>query len=133
MLTASERSALEADLRNATVVDLAYLFGSQAQGRATGTSDLDLAVLTTSPDNVLRQLIDLTAQLEAVTDREVDITRLNDAPPRLLVQVLRHGQLLYAADESTRIQFETRARSKYLDMKPHLDAYDKRVREDLMA
>jgi predicted nucleotidyltransferase len=30
-----------------------------------------------------------------------------------------------------RVEFETRARSKYLDMRPHIEEYDRRVREAL--
>jgi hypothetical protein len=135
MITKAERSALQRALRDEETVTLAYLFGSHAQGRAGETSDVDVAVLTESNDNKLRQLVDLKTMLEDVVDREVDVTLIpvRGTDPRLLNQVLQHGELLYAQDEATRVDFETSARSKYLDMKPHIEEYDRRVREALTS
>lgn len=134
MLTAAERTALEEALRDDDTVVLAYLFGSHAQNRASEQSDIDVAVLTESPQNKLRQIVDLKTKLEAHLDREVDVTLVpvRGTDPRLLNQVLQHGQLLYARDEDTRIDFETSARSKYLDMKPHIDEYHRRVKKRLL-
>lgn len=133
MLKEPERTALQSALRDAETVRLAYLFGSHAQDRANADSDIDVAVLTESDDQTLRQLVDLKTMLENAIGKEVDVTLVpvRDTDPRLLNQVLQHGQLLYTKDEATRIDFETSARSKYLDMKPHIDEYDKRVREEL--
>jgi predicted nucleotidyltransferase len=135
MITKAERSALQRALRGEETVTLAYLFGSHAQGRAGETSDVDVAVLTESDDNKLRQLVDLKTMLEDVVDREVDVTLVpvRGTDPRFLNQVLQHGELLYAKDEKTRVDFETSARSKYLDMKPHIEEYDRRVREALTS
>lgn len=135
MLTTSERIALESVLRDDDTVVLAYLFGSHVQDRASERSDVDVAVLAESDENELRQLVDLKAKLEDRIDRTVDVTLVpvRSTDPRLLNQVLQHGQLLYAYDEETRIDFETSARSKYLDMKPHIDEYDRRVREALTS
>lgn len=134
MLTEDERTALQHALRDEASVVLAYLFGSHTQGRAGDRSDVDVAVLTERPDNKLRQLVDLKRILEEASGKEVDVTLVpvRDSDPRLLNQVLKHGELLYAKDESTRIDFETSARSKYLDMKPHIDEYHRRVKERLM-
>lgn len=135
MLTASDRTALQEALREEETVTHAYLFGSHAQGRASERSDVDLAVLTESEKPKLRQILHLTKGLEAAVDEQVDVTLVSvrDTDPRLLNQVLQHGDLLYAKDEATRVDFETSARSKDLDMKPHIDKYDRRVREDLTS
>lgn len=134
MLAEEERTALQTALRDAETVTLAYLFGAHAQGRATDRSDVDVAVLTESDENELRQLVDLKTRLEDATGREVDVTLVpvRGTDPRLLNQVLQHGELLYARDEKTRVDFETSARSKYLDMKPHIDEYHRRVKERLL-
>lgn len=135
MLTDSERTALQQALRAEETVTLAYLFGSHAQGRGGEQSDVDVAVLTESDEGKLRQLVDLKTKLEDATGKEVDVTLVpvRGTDPRLLNQVLQHGECLYARDEETRIDFETSARSKYLDMKPHIDEYDRRVREALTS
>lgn len=134
MLTEDERTVLRRALREEESVVLAYLFGSHAQGSAGGRSDVDIAVLTESTDNKLRQLVDLKRILEEASGKAVDVTLVpvRDTDPRLLNQVLKHGELLYAKDEPTRIDFETSARSKYLDMKPHIDEYHRRVKERLL-
>ncbi len=135
MLTDSDRTVLQTALRDAADVSLAYLFGSHAEGCADDASDVDVAVRVEGdgPDNALRYIVDLTTTLEAAIDRPVDVTLVSvrGTDPRLLRQVLRHGECLFARDEETRVDFETRGRSKYLDMKPHIDEYDRKVREDL--
>jgi len=134
MLADADRTALQNALRDDETVRLAYLFGSHAQGRADKTSDVDVAVLTESDDNELRQLVALKTTLEEVVDRTVDVTLVpvRGTGPRLLNQVLQYGDLLYTRDEKTRVDFETSARSKYLDMKPHIDQYHRRVKERLL-
>jgi len=134
MLADADRTALQNALRDDETVRLAYLFGSHAQGRASEASDVDVAVLTESDDNELRQLVALKTTLEEVVDRTVDVTLVpvRGTDPRLLNQVLQYGDLLYTRDEKTRVDFETSARSKYLDMKPHIDQYHRRVKERLL-
>lgn len=134
MLSESERIALQQALRADDTVTLAYLFGSQAQGRARDASDVDVAVRTVSNDNEIRQIIALTKTLEQAIGRPVDVTLVDvrGTSPRLLNQILQHGRLLYAQDEHTRVDFETAARSKYFDMKPHIDAYHERVKNRLL-
>ncbi len=134
MLSEPELNALRQALRADDTVILAYLFGSQAQGRSRKTSDVDVAIQTASSDNEIRQTIALTKTLEQALGRPVDVTLVDvrGTSPRLLNQILRHGQLLYADDEETRVDFETAARSKYFDMKPHIDAYHKRVKNRLL-
>lgn len=133
MLTDTERTALQTALREAEAVSLAYLFGSHAEGRAGTASDVDVAVVGVDDSNNLRRTVDLTKTLEAVVDRPVDVTLVSvrGTDPRLPRQVLQHGECLHACDDETRVEFETRARSKYLDMQAHIDEYDRRVREAL--
>jgi predicted nucleotidyltransferase len=114
MLTDSDRTDLRNALRDEDAVALAYLFGSHAEGRAGAASDVDVAVVRTEDDNALRRVVDLTKTLEAAIDRPVDVTLIavRGTDPRLLGQVLRHGECLFARAEETRVEFETRARSK---------------------
>jgi predicted nucleotidyltransferase len=134
MLSETDRSALQEALRDDAAVALAYLFGSHAQGRARASSDIDVAVLIKDRDHTIRHVAALTTALEQAVGRPVDVTpvAVRGTSPRLLNQVLQHGHLLYARDEATRVHFETAARSKYLDMKPHIDAYHKRVKDRLL-
>jgi predicted nucleotidyltransferase len=71
---------------------VAYLFGSVARGRAHKLSDVDVAVLFAPEvgleESVERQL-QLMGDLEEFTDREVQVTVLNRAPPLLAYQVIK--------------------------------------------
>ena len=87
------------------------------EARAGAASDVDVAIVRTDDDNALRRIVDLTKKLETAIDRPVHVTLIavRGTDPRLLGQVLRHGECLFARDEAIRVEFETRARSKYLD------------------
>ena len=104
-------------------VALAYLFGSAATGRMTPFSDVDIAlVLDESHTNVSNRLkFELALEAE-IAERcglsQVDVRVINNAPLVLRGQVVTDGILLYARDEETRVDFETRTRSEYFDFLP---------------
>ncbi|MBC7249766.1 MAG: DUF86 domain-containing protein [Anaerolineae bacterium] len=101
----------------------AYLFGSRATGRAREGSDVDVAVLLEEEDSMARfeRRLRLMTEVSDVCGREADVIVLNDAPPILQHQVLKHGRLLYERDRRARIEFEVRAGQIYADLKPMYD------------
>ena len=48
----------------------------------------------------------------------MDLVILNEAPPLLAYETLRHGILLYCADAQTRIEFQVRTLRAYEDTMP---------------
>ncbi len=115
----------------------AYLFGSMAQGRAAGHSDIDIAVLLSRiPDGVVcdgeilptgatdRRLA-LMAEFRRFADREVDVVILNAAPIILQNQVLRYGRRLCESDRRARGDYEVRPGRWYVDSKPMRDFFSK--------
>jgi predicted nucleotidyltransferase len=92
-------------------VRLIYLFGSQASGQATDSSDWDIAVLCQQPlDNIVRWN---TAQtLASVLDRDVDLVDLLEASTVLQMQVVSQGKLLNGDEQSVHV-FETQVYSMY--------------------
>jgi predicted nucleotidyltransferase len=76
---------------------LAFVFGSVAQGRQRGDSDLDIAV---SADHALTvaEKIDIIAALAKQTGRPVDLIDLKTVAEPLLGQILRHGRRLLGSD-----------------------------------
>lgn len=101
----------------------AYLFGSQAKGKAAADSDVDVAILL-NPDFDLHEhfmyRIERMVELEQLCRRPVDVAILNQAPLVLLNQVLRYGRLVYERDHRQRVAFEVRSRQAYYDFQPLL-------------
>lgn len=103
----------------------AYLFGSQASGKATRRSDVDVAVLLDEEFDLAADpfyRLDQAAALQASLGRAVDLVLLNQAPLLLRYQVLRYGQLIFERDHRQRVDFEVHSRMLYFDFRPILDA-----------
>lgn len=106
----------------------AYLFGSSARGTARARSDVDVAVLyTTPPPPTLEGLpLDLEGEIERRLKRPAQVVTLNTAPADLVHRVLRDGVLLLDRDPGARIRFEVRARNEFFDLQPILARYRRR-------
>ena len=75
-------------------LEVSYLFGSHAAGRATDGSDLDLAVLTNEP--MTREEVWQIAQKLAIRlGTEVDLIDLMDCNTVLSMQIIEEGKLLF--------------------------------------
>lgn len=110
-------------------VELAYLIGSEARGQASAGSDVDIAVLPRRPLSLL-ELGALAERLEReLGGRRVDLVDLHRAPPLLLAEVRRDGQVLVERDPAVRFDFETRALQRALDTRPLRAAQQALLRE----
>ncbi len=101
-------------------VVLAYLFGSQAEGTARASSDVDIAVLLalgTSRDCYFDVRLDLTnALMDILRKNEVDVVILNETTPLLSHQIVKYGRLLYEDPVTTPMtEFVASAISRYAD------------------
>ena len=103
-------------------VQLAYLFGSQATGHTHADSDVDIAVLLNdglTVDERFAERLSLIGALSQVLRTDtVDVVILNEASPLLAYEVLRHGVLLYCAEENARVEFQVRTLLAYEDTAP---------------
>ncbi len=119
----ARRAAHRAALQLATDerVQLVYLFGSAADPTRTVVRDVDLAVLT-KPVVPFDELMRIRADLIVATGVEIDLVSLNSAPVVLAHEVADSGRCLYARDADMELDFVTRARSRYWDFKPFIDA-----------
>jgi len=89
-------------LRTEPNVRLAVLFGSQAIGRATERSDVDLLVALTDPSAA--RVAQLTGRLERRLGHDIQIVRLQDAEqtPSLMADALEQGRVLIDRDNRWR-------------------------------
>lgn len=112
-------------------VQLAYLFGSQATGKAGPLSDFDFGVLfraMLSPAERFRRRLSLIAELMGeLHAQHIDVVVLNDAPPAIRFKIIEHGQIIYNEDERARVRFEAKTMSEYFDTKPLRELYRRRL------
>lgn len=108
-------------------VDVAYLFGSSASGRAHAESDVDVGIVFAEQDAGVAHLSQLERRLNEQLDTRTDCRVLNDADPRFVYTVLRTGRPVYVVDDERRRDFEYRSMRTYLDVKPMYDEYDRYV------
>ncbi len=107
-------------------VSLAYLFGSRAAGRPTERSDADVAILLREP-HILEDLCRAVSDLESVIGKSLGcaahVIPLNGASALLRFEAIRHGRVLFTADEAERIQFEVRTLKEYEEFCRRQDLY----------
>jgi predicted nucleotidyltransferase len=102
----------------------AYLFGSQATGRAQAHSDIDVAVYV-DESKESRGGYGIQAELGAalisgLRSNKVDLVLLNHAPPILYHRVLRDGRRILSRDLRATTTREGYAMSRYCDWLPQL-------------
>lgn len=97
----------------------AYLFGSQAKGRASSRSDVDIAAYFSpkiSADRRSALRMSLASDLMGALRRDdLDLVILNEAPPFLAFHAIRPGKVIFSRDELARTRFEARTMSLYFD------------------
>ena len=103
-------------------VAAAYLFGSQASGRAGPLADVDVALWARpglDADRRVALRLELTgAAASALRSDEVDVVLLDDAPALVRHRAWKSGRLLVDRDPVTRVRGEARALVEYLDTAP---------------
>ena len=125
-LTGQDKRRVVEFLNKQKRVELAYLFGSVAEGKEGKLSDVDLAVFL---DESLSKLERFNLQLKLIseltgilkTDR-IDLVIMNDALLTLNYEIIKANHPLLVRDEGQKIDFEHRILSCYLDRR----YYDKR-------
>lgn len=120
-------------LRSSEAVQLAYLFGSQAEGKTSALSDIDIAVLFNSDadDDAHRRLFSKLAGV--LNTYEIDLVDLGGAPPLLQHHVISHGRLLLERDHAVKVRFERDAMLRYFDTAPLREALTVGLKRQLGA
>jgi predicted nucleotidyltransferase len=95
-------------------IRLAVVFGSTARGTARRTSDLDVGVSV--PDTV--DLMALRVALQRASAHDVDVIRLEEAPPLLRFQIARDGIVIVEREAHAWADFRARAMIDWWDWAP---------------
>lgn len=93
-------------------IRLVVLFGSSVKGGQHRRSDVDLAVLGSTP----LDLIGLTNRVTTLLhSNRVDVVDLQRASPLLMMEVVRSGRLLYEQRAGQYVSFCSLAHRRYVD------------------
>ena len=117
-------------------VELAYLFGSVAEGKATATSDIDIGVyLSESLTKTQRfqRRVELISRLTTfLKSNNVDLLVINDSSPVLRFEIIRPNVLIFCRDADLKTDVEQYIMSRYLDRKYHEDLMNRIFLERIM-
>jgi len=109
-------------------IDLAYLFGSRASGRAGPVSDFDIAVLYAESQSTIMRY-ELARDLKSILKTDaLDLVVLNNSPIELRYAVIASGIVVYQVNVKTRVEYEALTLSLYGDYLPVLRSQ----REDIL-
>ncbi len=104
-------------------IEVAYIFGSVAQGKITPLSDIDIAILIDNAqidENAYRygyKAEILSDFIKLLKTNAIDLVILNEVNTLLRHRVLYSGRILHSKNEKKRIAFQTTTISKYNDYK----------------
>jgi uncharacterized protein len=106
-----------------------YLFGSQANDKATKLSDYDFAVQvnkTVRPDDYFDLKLKLMGEIcDVLRSDKVDVVIVNSelTPLSLRFRIIKDGKILYCQDDILRSRMEVRVMNEYFDRKYYLDRH----------
>jgi len=139
LLSTAEKAQLKAKigrfLEMHPYIEFAILFGSLAEGSDTPLSDVDVGIYV-SKDLSLLEHGKLTAELERITGREVDIVILNELPlkyPELAFKVAAKGELIICRDRKGYVEFKTKCFLGYIDTAPLREMFRETLLERIRA
>ena len=114
-------------------VDVVYLFGSQANGKATKLSDVDIGVLfkkgLTRSERFDLKLDMISCVCGILKVERVDIVDLEQAPLKFKYQILYSKFTIFVRNKSRMVEFEHGVVKRYLDVQPYLYLIAKRQLE----
>lgn len=126
-LTPANTALLQAALLQTPGLQLAYVFGSMANGTARPDSDIDLAVMANhrlSP----REVVHLMEAAAQATGRPVDLIDLSVAGTPVLTEVLQKG-LRLCGDDTAHAKLASRAAIDANDYYPYVQRLLKQRRQ----
>jgi hypothetical protein len=117
-------------------VELAYLFGSVAEGKAGVLSDIDIGVYLSDKLATIergRKRIELIGKLMSLlkSDR-VDLLIINDTSPVLKFEIIRPNVLIFERNPDLKVDVEQCIMSVYLDWKYYEDRLNRNTFERIM-
>jgi uncharacterized protein len=112
-------------------IQFAYAFGSRVKGTPHFGSDLDIALYFDKEPDLL-EIGMMVNELEEASGLQVDLVKLNGLHkknPKLAHRVIDEGILLFSRDDKALVEFKKSAILWYLDFKPVIDLFERKLAE----
>lgn len=108
-------------------IEIAYLYGSFAEGANRPWSDFDIALIaddSVPAEKYLELELEISKKVDAALPGiESDARIFNQAPLNYKIQVIQNGKLICSINEKRRVDFETQVRDEYFDFLPKREEY----------
>ncbi|MBC2581685.1 type VII toxin-antitoxin system MntA family adenylyltransferase antitoxin [Clostridium sp. DJ247] len=120
------------DMNRKYKIKFAYVFGSQATGKAAENSDVDIAIYFEEEYPPMEDAFirgDIIEEGKVFFKRDVDIVSLNNASLLLKYEVIHDGIVI--KDNDYRADFESLSLREYFDFKYYSDIYDNAIIEKI--
>jgi predicted nucleotidyltransferase len=116
-------SRLAEFFKSGEYVELAYLFGSTAEGKEGPLSDIDIGVYLSSKltkGERIKKRLEFTAELaDLLKTDKIDLIIMNDASPVISFEIIKPNIPVFIKDEDLKLDVEQEIMSRYLDRKHH--------------
>ncbi|MCF6205414.1 MAG: nucleotidyltransferase domain-containing protein [Sulfurovum sp.] len=126
-----QMQALKDVLGTFDYIEFALLFGSAVEGRQQVFSDVDIAVHTNRPIDLLEQGY-LVSTLEEVVKKPVDLVLLNDLYkhyPKLAFNIVDKHNVILNKHQEKYTDFKTNTYKYYFDHQPMYAMFDESLRK----
>ncbi len=138
MKNSKHLSDIETKLRDAikhfNFIDFAILFGSHAKNKSNNMSDIDIGIFTTR-DIPLLEIGQLTARIESIINRKIDIVVINTLyreRPLFVFEIISTGKIIFSGNNANLVEFRRKAFLYYLDVKHLIDNVNKGFKNRLL-
>jgi uncharacterized protein len=93
---------------NSAGITAVYIFGSQASGKCTPSSDVDIAVLLdrSDPDYIHSRMDEILLELPKLLRKDIHPVAMNSASEALLKQIFSKGRCLLVNDSRKLAEFK---------------------------
>ena len=124
MITNNDRQKIEKYLADQKNIDVAYLFGSQSNGKANLLSDVDVAILfdeKNSSKERFNEKLKIMGDLGIMLGlNKIDVVDLNSADVSLQFSAIENRDILVNKNNFKRVLFESTTMTMYQDYRYYL-------------
>lgn len=119
MLSKQDKQKISDYLAKRKDIQVAYLFGSQASGKANKLSDIDIAVLFDNDLTTIErfeQKLNIIGDIGSLLSRDdIEVLDLNSAPVALRFSAIENREILFESGSVDRSIFEADTMSRFQD------------------